>query len=230
MSEQNAQDLLASYRVSSPYGQRNDPFTGAPTFHAGIDLVKSHQAPIYAFLPGKVVHAQMGVAGSGFGNYGNVVAVQDQYGALHCYCHLASIALKVGATVDSGDIVGRQGTTGRSTGSHLHYEVRIKSTPSYGYGYHTDPVRYLKQYIDKETEEMDELHKQISELQARVEHLESLQQHIADLENNASLPKPPEWAEEAVNAAVTAGVLKEPNGGSYDFYRILTIIHRKGLL
>jgi len=230
MSGKEAKDFFAGYRVTSSYGQRNDPFTGAKTFHAGIDLVKSHLAPIFAFVHGKVVHAQMGVTGSGFGNYGNVVAVQDRYGALHCYCHLDSVAIKINDAVEAGDIIGRQGTTGQSTGSHLHYEVRTRSTPSFGYGFHTDPGQYLAHYSEKEAKKMDELRKQISDLQARVEQLEGLQKQVAELKNNASLATPPDWAEEAVKGAVKAGLLMEPNGGSYDFYRILTVIHRKGLI
>jgi hypothetical protein len=75
----------------------------------------------------------MGVTGSGFGNYGNVVAIRDAKGFLHVYAHLSAIVVKVGQTVERGQMVGRQGTTGLSTGEHLHYEVRKACSPSFGY-------------------------------------------------------------------------------------------------
>jgi len=131
------------FRVTSPYGWRNDPFTGSKSWHTGIDLVKSHQAPIYAFAAGEVVHAKMGQPGTGFGGFGNVVAVKGASGHLHCYAHLDSVTVKVGDKVAQGQEVGRQGTTGRSTGSHLHYEVRSVSSPSFGFGKDINPVDYL---------------------------------------------------------------------------------------
>lgn len=140
------------FRVTSPYGYRNDPFNGSKVFHTGIDLVKSHRAPIFAFVAGEVVHAKEGQAGTGFGGFGVVVAVKDERGALHCYAHLDSCSVKVGQYIKVGQEVGKQGTTGRSTGSHLHYEVRTKSTPSYGFGSHTDPSEYLGKHIVKEPE------------------------------------------------------------------------------
>ncbi|WP_285853056.1 peptidoglycan DD-metalloendopeptidase family protein [Paenibacillus sp. MER 180] len=140
------------FRITSPYGYRNDPFTGNATFHTGIDLVKAHKAPIFAFASGEVVHAREGQAGTGFGGFGVVVAIKDERGALHCYAHLDSCSVKVGQPVKAGQEVGKQGTTGRSTGSHLHYEVRTKSTPSYGFGAHTNPGEYLEKHAVKEPE------------------------------------------------------------------------------
>ncbi|QQE75234.1 M23 family metallopeptidase [Brevibacillus composti] len=133
--------LLAEYRITSPYGPRKDPFTGKSAFHTGIDLVKTHLAPIYSFTDGVVTHAKEGVSGTGYGGFGVVVAVQDRSGATHLYAHLHDAAVRVGQRVKRGDVVGRQGSTGRSTGSHLHYEVRRK-----GYGTHTDPIAYLREH------------------------------------------------------------------------------------
>ncbi|MGE7271335.1 M23 family metallopeptidase [Brevibacillus panacihumi] len=134
-------ELFAEYRVTSPYGNRKDPFTGATAFHTGIDLVRAHLAPIRAFTDGTVTHANMGITGTGYGGFGIVVSVRDKHGATHMYAHLNDASVKVGDTVRCGDVVGRQGNTGRSTGSHLHYEVRRK-----GYGTHTDPIEYLCEY------------------------------------------------------------------------------------
>lgn len=137
------------YRVTSPFGPRKDPIDGKQKEHTGIDLVKAHKAPIFAFMGGEVVHARMGQDGTGFGGFGNVVAVKDERGALHCYAHLDSCSVRVGQKVAVGQEVGKQGTTGRSTGSHLHYEVRTNATPSYGYGSHTDPGFYLSKYSNQ---------------------------------------------------------------------------------
>lgn len=132
------------YSVTSEYGWRNDPFSKVRVWHTGIDLVKAHKSPILAFVPGEVVHARLGVTGSGFGSFGNVVALKDKDGHLHCYAHLDSISVKVGQKVAKGQEIGKQGSTGRSTGSHLHYEVRSKSSPSYGFGYDINPSKYLE--------------------------------------------------------------------------------------
>ncbi|WP_019422847.1 peptidoglycan DD-metalloendopeptidase family protein [Paenibacillus sp. OSY-SE] len=139
-------------RVTSPYGWRNDPFNGKKVCHTGVDVVKLHQAPIHAFAAGEVVHASMGAAGSGFGGFGNVVAIKDSNGHLQCYAHLDSIGVTVGQIVKEGQELGKQGTTGRSTGSHLHFEVRSKASPSLGFGHHIDPGHYLSNFFSAHTQ------------------------------------------------------------------------------
>ncbi|MBN3522262.1 peptidoglycan DD-metalloendopeptidase family protein [Paenibacillus apiarius] len=140
-------------RVTSPYGWRNDPFNGKKVCHTGVDLVKSHQAPIHAFTGGEVVHAGMGAAGSGFGGFGNVVAVKDSNGYLQCYAHLDSISVAAGQIIQAGQELGTQGTTGLSTGSHLHYEVRSTASPSFGFGRHTDPGCYLSSCFSEQSQQ-----------------------------------------------------------------------------
>ncbi|GED70924.1 hypothetical protein BRE01_46260 [Brevibacillus reuszeri] len=146
---------MQEYRVTSPFGWRSGPINGNREFHTGIDLVKSHQAPINAFVAGEVIHAKEGVAGSGFGGYGIVVAICDpETGHLHCYAHLDSVAVKVGDKVKQGQLIGRQGNTGQSTGSHLHYEIRKSSSPQYGWIADREkncfePVKYLDDYFTK---------------------------------------------------------------------------------
>lgn len=139
------------FRVTSHYGPRIHPVTGKRSTHTGIDLVKAHQAPILSFADGMVQFATE-ARGSGFGGFGKTVAVRDKAGHLHCYCHLDSIVVNVGQSVKAGDMVGRQGSTGISTGSHLHYEVRPKPAPSNGWGSHVDPTEYLSEYLRKEVE------------------------------------------------------------------------------
>src|SRR5690625_1231308 len=143
------------YRVTSPFGWRNDPITGERKFHTGIDLVKEHRSPIYAFVEGTVIHAKEGVTGSGFGGYGITVAVLDKHGCLHVYAHLDMAVTSAGHKIDRGQMIGRQGNTGKSTGSHLHYEIRKTSSPQYGWiadranNCH-DPTEYLINYYAEE--------------------------------------------------------------------------------
>ncbi|MEC0208057.1 M23 family metallopeptidase [Paenibacillus ehimensis] len=107
-----------------PLQIRADPFNGSGSFRTGIDLVKYHRYSIPAFVGGVVLFTGEGVAGTGLGGYGNVVALRDEKGNVHCYCHLDSVAATRGQTINKGNIVGYQVTTGRSTGSDLHYEIR----------------------------------------------------------------------------------------------------------
>lgn len=143
--------LFEGYKITSHFGNRLDPFTKKSVFHSGIDLVKKDKAPIHAFLGGKVLHAKEGAVGSGFGGFGNVVAILDDFGAFHVYAHLNACKVKVGDKVAQGDVIGLQGSTGRSTGSHLHYEVRKTYRPSNGWRSGTkhvyDPAEYLKKHL-----------------------------------------------------------------------------------
>lgn len=133
-------------RLTSPYGTRKSPITGNEEFHTGIDLVKAHKGEILCTVPGRVVHAKFAVTGSGLGGFGNAVCVVDKNEHLHLYAHLDSVNCKVGDQVKKDDVLGFQGNTGQSAGSHLHYEVRTKTTPYFGWRYNTDPIAYLDQY------------------------------------------------------------------------------------
>ncbi|MMZ46488.1 Murein DD-endopeptidase MepM [compost metagenome] len=147
-------NVFEGYRITSPFGMRMHPVYKRLKFHRGIDLVTSPtNGPIKAFVPGEVIHTKMGTPGSGFNNYGIVVAIKDRDGFLHCYCHLSRAAVKVGDKVSQGQVIGYQGNTGIGTGAHLHYEIRKKSSPSYGYTSTeagvTEPTKYLEQYYAK---------------------------------------------------------------------------------
>lgn len=215
--------------VTSPYGYRNDPFTGEKLFHTGIDLVKRHKYPIPAFIGGTILFAGEGESGTGFGGFGNVVAVQDIRGHVHCYCHLDSVAVQEGEVIMKSDVVGCQGTTGRSTGSHLHYEVRSRDAPGYGYGNHIDPVPYLETYYEWEDEEM--VREEVGQLREQLVlisgSVDTLQEQIKVLEQNAA----PEWFVKEFGTSNPEGVLNDTKG-SYDFWRnlavTLRILERKG--
>lgn len=141
--------VFKDYRVSSNYGWRIHPIHKTRKFHAGIDLVKTHNSLIKAFTSGTVLYAGNGVSGSGVGGYGNVVAIKDNNGRINIYAHLNSVLVKKGQSVSKGSNIGRQGATGQVTGSHLHYEVRKKDNGSLGWtstpeNSTLDPTKYIK--------------------------------------------------------------------------------------
>lgn len=116
---------------TSSYGYRRDPFNGHAAFHAGMDFPGRHGQPILAAAKGKVVYV-----GQRQG-YGNVVEVEHGNGLMTRYAHLSGFSSRAGQTVARGDAIGRMGSTGRSTGTHLHFEVRIDGQP-------INPRRFLE--------------------------------------------------------------------------------------
>ncbi|TPE61060.1 M23 family peptidase [Sandaracinobacter neustonicus] len=112
-----------SYTLTSSYGVRYDPFNGRAAQHAGLDMAGSMGEPIYAAAAGRVVRAER------FGGYGLAVDIDHGRGILTRYGHLSKIKVNVGDTVAIGEVIGAMGSTGRSTGTHLHYEVRIDGRP-----------------------------------------------------------------------------------------------------
>lgn len=108
-----------NYTLTSGFGFRYDPFHGRGAQHAGLDLAGAHGEPIYAAAAGRVVRAER------FGAYGNTVDIDHGRGIMTRYAHLSSIRVSVGDTVAMGEHIAGMGSTGRSTGTHLHYEVRI---------------------------------------------------------------------------------------------------------
>ncbi len=117
--------------MSSPFGVRTDPFNGRPAMHTGIDLRGETGEVVRATANGKV-----SIAGRE-GGYGNMVEIDHGNGFSTRYGHLSHIEVKVGQTVRMGQTVGRIGSTGRSTGPHLHYETRINKEP-------VNPQKFLR--------------------------------------------------------------------------------------
>ncbi|HLR34715.1 MAG TPA: peptidoglycan DD-metalloendopeptidase family protein [Tissierellales bacterium] len=143
--------VFSGYRVTSNYGWRIHPISKVRKFHAGIDLVKSHNAIIKAFMGGTVIYAGLGKSGTGVGGYGNVVVIKDIYGKAHVYAHLNSVLVQVGQVVNTNTSIGRQGATGKVTGSHLHYEIRNNASVSLGWtakqeNSTVDPTKYIKKH------------------------------------------------------------------------------------
>ena len=104
--------------LSSSMGNRADPLTGERDFHPGLDISADKGDPVYATADGKVSSAAMA------GNYGNLVIIDHGYGIETRYGHLSAFKVRDGQAVKRGDLLGLVGATGRTTGSHLHYEVR----------------------------------------------------------------------------------------------------------
>lgn len=123
--------LVGEANVSSPFGYRPDPFIGRPALHPGVDLVQPYGADIRSTAAGRVVHA------GPMGGYGNMVEVDHGNGLATRYGHMSEVLVSEGDEVKAGAVLGRIGSTGRSTGPHLHYEVRVDGEP-------VDPERFLK--------------------------------------------------------------------------------------
>ena len=117
---------------TSGYGVRSDPFQGRSAMHAGIDLSGAVGTPIYATADGIVT-----TAGYNSGGYGNLIKIDHGRGIETRYGHLSKMNVQAGQRIRRGEMIGRMGSTGRSTGSHLHYEVRID-------GRAVNPVPFMK--------------------------------------------------------------------------------------
>ncbi|WP_313616731.1 M23 family metallopeptidase [Agrobacterium sp.] len=124
--------------ITSRFGNRMDPFLGRPALHAGIDFQAETGANVRTTGAGTVVTA------ANIGGYGNLVEIDHGQGITTRYGHMSAILVKAGDTVEAGDIIGRAGSTGRSTGPHVHYEVRRNDSP-------VDPMRFLNAGIKLQT-------------------------------------------------------------------------------
>ena len=123
--------VIGEVDMSSPFGMRMDPFNGRPAIHTGIDLRGEVGEPVRATAAGRV-----SLAGRE-GGYGNMVEIDHGNGLATRYGHLSEIDVKVGQMVRIGETIGHIGSTGRSTGPHLHYETRVN-------GEAVDPQKFLR--------------------------------------------------------------------------------------
>jgi len=114
---------LPGAKISSRFGQRRDPFNGKAAFHGGLDYKAKRGTPVGAAADGTVIKAGR------MGGYGKIVEVKHRNGYITRYAHLSRITVKVGDLVKSGERVGKVGSTGRSTGPHLHFEIRKRGKP-----------------------------------------------------------------------------------------------------
>ena len=117
-------------RINSPFGWRYHPITKRRDFHTGIDIKANRNDPIKAAAPGRVAYSGW------MGGYGKVLVVEHLNGQSTLYAHCSSLLVGKGENVSSGKLIAKIGTTGRSTGPHLHFEIRNGNSP-------VNPLKYL---------------------------------------------------------------------------------------
>jgi murein DD-endopeptidase MepM/ murein hydrolase activator NlpD len=117
--------------ITDGFGERLDPFSGEGAFHTGVDVASDYGAPVHATADGIVTVAQ------DHAGYGRLVVVDHGFGITTWYAHLSSISAVAGSRIKRGEVVGYTGVSGRSTGPHVHYEVRMNNAP-------VNPFRYMK--------------------------------------------------------------------------------------
>jgi murein DD-endopeptidase MepM/ murein hydrolase activator NlpD len=117
--------------VTGSFGERQDPFNGEGAFHSGVDISSNYGHPVIAPADGVVTEAEV------MGGYGRLIQIQHGNGISTRYGHLSGFAVRPGDHVRRGQLIGYVGITGRSTGPHLHYEVRLYNTP-------VNPQKYLR--------------------------------------------------------------------------------------
>ena len=116
-------DRSGYFRISSEFGQRWHPILRTNRFHSGLDIAKPKGANVYAVAPGRVVYAGWR------GGYGYTVIIAHTATRSTLYGHLSQILVSVGQDVKRGQVIAKVGSTGLSTGPHLHFEVRENGTP-----------------------------------------------------------------------------------------------------
>lgn len=121
-------------QVTGSFGERIDPFNGEGAFHSGVDIGSSFGSPIIAPADGVVTFSSL------LGGYGKAIMIDHGNGISTRYGHLSGYAVTAGQSVHRGEVIGFVGESGRSTGPHLHYEVRINDTP-------VNPYKYLRMTV-----------------------------------------------------------------------------------
>lgn len=133
---------VKDYTMSSGYGNRIDPIYETTKFHAGLDFAAKMGTDVFATGDGIIQQADHR------GTYGNCIDISHGYNYVTRYAHLSEILVKKGQHVKRGDLIGRVGSTGKSTGPHLHYEVRFKDEPQ-------NPVNYY--FMDLTPDQYDQM-------------------------------------------------------------------------
>lgn len=123
--------MAKGYRLTSGFGFRRDPFKNVLAMHTGVDLMAPYGTPVKAAAAGTIIRAEHAVA------YGRVVDIRHDNGITSRYAHMSAIKVEVGERVGVHHVIGRVGTSGRSTGPHLHYETRVHGKP-------IDPYQFLR--------------------------------------------------------------------------------------
>ena len=117
--------------ITDSFGERLDPFNGEGAFHTGVDVASDYGAPVHSTADGIVTISE------NHAGYGRLVVIDHGFGITTWYAHLSSFSAVPGARVKRGEVVGYTGISGRSTGPHVHYEVRMNNAP-------INPWRYMR--------------------------------------------------------------------------------------
>jgi murein DD-endopeptidase MepM/ murein hydrolase activator NlpD len=117
--------------ITDSFGERLDPFSGEGAFHTGVDVGSDYGAPVHSTADGIVTIAE------NHAGYGRLVVIDHGFGITTWYAHLSSFSAIAGQRVKRGEVVGYTGISGRSTGPHVHYEVRVNNAP-------VNPWRYMR--------------------------------------------------------------------------------------
>lgn len=117
--------------ITDAFGERLDPFSGEGAFHTGVDVATDYGAPVHSTADGIVTIAE------NHAGYGRLVVIDHGFGVTTWYAHLSSFSAIPGTRVKRGEVIGYTGISGRSTGPHVHYEVRVNNAP-------VNPWRYMK--------------------------------------------------------------------------------------
>jgi murein DD-endopeptidase MepM/ murein hydrolase activator NlpD len=117
--------------ITDSFGERLDPFSGEGAFHTGVDVSADYGAPVHATADGVVTIAE------NHAGYGRLVVIDHGFGITTWYAHLSSFSAIPGERIKRGTVVGYTGISGRATGPHVHYEVRVNNAP-------VNPWRYMK--------------------------------------------------------------------------------------
>jgi murein DD-endopeptidase MepM/ murein hydrolase activator NlpD len=161
--------------ISSPYGKRKDPFTGEMKDHTGIDIANKLGTKIKAAAGGKIIHAGK------LGGYGQAIIIEHGDGLQTLYGHLNKILVKDKQQVFQGDTIAEMGSTGRSTGSHLHFEVKEKGKPVNPTTYISSLTPSKKEFLEEETSKAKK-HTIDKQLETAVYRLDKMKELLAKAE------------------------------------------------
>lgn len=227
--DKGVQIMIAPYvggefKITSIYGYRQ--LAGVNAFHSGIDCVGISSKQVCAVAPGKVVVSQIVTdKTNATWEWGNYIAVAGDDGNVIYYCHMSERIAKVGQRVKVGDVLGIEGNTGYSFGSHLHLEVRKGNA-------HINAAEYINapnEVGTYSTEENEEMNEKIIALENEIKELKKL---ISGTVYN-KIDDIPSWAKPTIEKLIKKGILNGDGNGNlnipHDMMRTLIILDRTGV-
>lgn len=201
-----------SFRITSGYGYRIDPLTGeSGTWHGGLDLVGEDKYVI-SVSSGMVIRSRIVLDESDrTSEWGSYIAVQADSGEVIYYCHLAERLVESGERISAGQIIGIEGSTGKSTGSHLHFEVRRDGNQVNAAEYLGIPNTAGYVYVPEVEENVGDN-----------STVDTSADDTSAVDTSASDSIPHDWAEDAVRWAVSSGILQGNEHGDLKLHSSCT--------